>query len=254
MAFNVAPSAYARFMGRFSEPLALKFVDLLDVRPDDRALDVGCGTGVLTAVLVDHLGEAAVHAVDPSPPFVEGMHARFPAVDCRLASAESLPFDDASFDVTAAQLVVHFMSDPVAGVREMLRVTRAGGTVGANVWDHAGDTSPLATFRQAVRDLDPTAPDESKLPGARSGHLEQIFREAGATDVRASVLTVEVAFATFDEWWEPFTFGVGPAGDYVKTLDTDALAALRQRCSELLPARDFSIEASAWAVVARAPA
>lgn len=126
MTFDVEPDAYTRFMGRFSRPLAHEFVALLDVRDGQRALDVGCGPGALTEVLVDRLGESSVSAIDPSEPFVRSVRLRFPLVDCRLAAAEELPFDTGSFDLSVSQLVVHFMDDPVRGIRELARVTRPG--------------------------------------------------------------------------------------------------------------------------------
>ena len=117
MTFEVAGEAYDRFMGRYSRPLAHSLTDWLDVRMGERALDVGCGPGALTAQLVERLGPDRVSAIDPSAPFVEACRERFPDVDVRLGNAESLPYDDASFDIAGACLVVHFMKDPVAGHR-----------------------------------------------------------------------------------------------------------------------------------------
>ena len=134
---------YARFMGRFSVPLADAFVGLTGARVGMRALDVGCGPGALTARLVDRLGPAQVCAVDPSAGFVAAVRTRWPDLDVRQGTAEALPFEDATFDVATAQLVVHFMADPVGGLREMGRVA-SGGTVAACVWDHAGGGGPLA--------------------------------------------------------------------------------------------------------------
>jgi SAM-dependent methyltransferase len=132
-------------------------------------LDVGCGPGAFTAELVGAAGEAAVSAVDPSPSFVDAAGSRYPGVDVRLASAEDLPYRVDEFDAARAQLVVHFMTDPVAGLAEMARVTRSGGRVAACVWDHAGDRSPISAFWQAVRELGLGHQDESDLPGARRG-------------------------------------------------------------------------------------
>src|SRR5689334_8386669 len=129
-------------MGRFSEPLAVPFAAYLRLRAGLRVLDVGCGPGALTAVLVAELGEAAVSAIDPSESFVAAVRDRWPGVDTRLGVAEALPWPDDSFDCAAAQLVVHFLTDPVAGLAEMARVTRPGGTVAATVWDFAGGTAP----------------------------------------------------------------------------------------------------------------
>jgi SAM-dependent methyltransferase len=238
-------------MGQFSEPLAVQFVQRAEVRPGQRALDVGCGPGALTTQLVDRLGAGAVAAIDPSASFVAAIGARFPDVDVRSGVAEQLPFRDDSFDLALAQLVVHFMTDPVSGLREMARVTRAGGVVAACVWDHAGQSGPLATFWQAVRDMDPGAHDESDLAGAREGHLAELCAAAELADIEPSKLTVRVEFATFDDWWEPYTLGVGPAGAYVAQLDEAGRDALRSRCAQRLPPGPFEVNASAWFVRAR---
>jgi SAM-dependent methyltransferase len=248
MGFDVGAEAYDRFMGRYSGPLAAPFADLADVRAGQHVVDVGCGPGALTAELVARLGPEAVAAVDPSPSFVAAVQERHRGVDVRLGSAEALPFDDGLFDVALAQLVVHFMADPVAGLREMARVTRPGGAVAACVWDHAGERGPLTVFWQAVRMADPDAQDESDLAGAHEGHLAQLFAEAGLGGLEASVLEVRVEHASFEEWWEPFTFGVGPAGAYVTRLAADERDALRERCRSLLPPPPFALPARAWAV------
>ncbi len=251
MSFVVPPDAYYRFMGRFSEPLGLSFADFAGIAAGQRVLDVGSGPGALTTELVRRVGADAVAAVDPSPPFVAGLAARFPTVDVRTAGAESLPFDDASFDATVAQLVVHFMSDPAGGLREMARVTRPGGVVAACVWDHDGGRSPLSTCWDAIRELDPGAVDEAGLPGARDGHLEELCAEVGFDRVESGVLTVALSFSDFEDWWEPYTFGIGPLGAYVAALDDDRREALRQRCAELVGPAPFDITASVWAVRAR---
>ena len=191
-----------------------------------------------------------VAAVDPSPPFVAAARERCPGVDIRQGTAEALPYDDGAFDVAMANLVVHFMSDPVAGLREMGRV---GGLVGATVWNHATATGPLSTFWQAAKDLDPDAADEATLPGTGEGDLGELARAAGLRDVVEGTLTVTVPYSSFEEWWEPYTLGVGPAGDHVKSLDdAGAGGAPRRSCAELLPDGPFEIEATAWSVVAHA--
>ncbi len=247
MSFNVAADAYDRFMGRYSRHLAPQMADLGDAEAGQRVLDVGCGPGALTSELVARVGAASVAAVDPSPPFVEAARERHPGVDVRQASAEALPFDDGAFDAALAQLVVHFMPDPVAGLREMARVTRQGGVVVACVWDHAGGEGPLGAFWNAVRELDPSAPDESELPGARRGHLQQLFEAAGLHDVGETSLDSRVEHPTFEDWWEPFTGGVGPAGAYVAALDDPRRNALRDRCRAILGPAPFVITARAWA-------
>ena len=252
MTFNVTADAYTRFMGRFSEPLAVLFAESVGVQAGQRVLDVGCGPGALTAQLVERLGADAVSAVDPSSSFVTALRTRFPGVDVRSGVAEQLPFADDSFDAVLAQLVVHFMTDPVSGLREMARVTRPGGVVAACVWDHAGGGSPLTTFWQAVHDTDPHAVDEAQLAGAREGHLAQLCESASLSQIEPTSLTVKVHFATFDDWWEPFTLGVGPAGGYTAQLGPAGREILRTQCAELLPPAPFHVAASAWSVRARA--
>jgi SAM-dependent methyltransferase len=194
---------------------------------------------------VTRLGADAVAAVDPSEPFVAAARERNPGVDVRLAPAEDLPFGDDEFDAAIAQLVVHFMKDPVAGLREMARV---GGVVAACVWDHAGGQGPLGVFWEAVRTLDPDAPDEADLAGAREGHLAALFAQAGIGELEETVLSVQVEHETFAEWWEPFTLGVGPAGAHVAQLDDDARDRLRELCRERHPEPPFTVTARAWAV------
>ncbi len=252
MTFDVTADSYARFMGRFSAPLAERFVDLLAPRPGQRALDGGCGPGALTVPLAGLLGVDAVAAVDPSESFVGSVRERLPGLDVRTGAAEALPFGDDGFDLALAQLVVHFMADPVAGLREMARVTVPGGTVAANVWDHSSGRGPLSTFWEAVTELDPGARDESRLAGAREGHLATLFDEAGLHDVQPGVLTVRVGFADFEDWWQPYTLGVGPAGAYVAGLDAARREELRSRCAERLPDGPFELGASAWCVRGRA--
>ena len=252
MSFEVVADAYGRFMGRYAEPLAAAFVEFAGLRPGRRVLDVGCGPGALSARLVPLLGAEAVAAVDPSETFVAAARSRLPGVDVRLAVAEDLPFDGDTFDAALAQLVVHFMADPVAGLGEMARVTRPGGVVAACVWDHAGDGSPLSVFWRAVNTLDPDAHDESALAGAREGHLAELLSAAGLRDITSTALTVRVRFATFDEWWSPYTLGVGPAGDYVQRLDPARLATLKDRCASYFPATGpFEVAATAWAASGR---
>jgi SAM-dependent methyltransferase len=252
MSFAVGADAYDRFMGRYSGPLAPRFADVGGVTGGQRVLDVGCGPGALTTELVGRVGADHVTAVDPSEQFVAAVHDRLPAVTVQQAGAEDLPFDDGQFEAALAQLVVQFMTDPVAGLREMARVTRPGGVVAACVWDHAGDRGPLSPLWSAVHELDPRARDESPAAGVRKGHLAELFEAAGIGDVEAGEISVDVEHPTFDEWWEPFTLGVGPAGAYVARLDPQRQARLRDRCREMLPPAPFVISAWAWTARGRA--
>ena len=251
MSFAVAAEAYDRFMGRYSSPLAPLFADFGRVSDGQTVLDVGCGPGALTGELAGRVGASAVTAVDPSESFVAAVEERHPGVTVRLAPAEELPFEDASFDAALAQLVVHFMRDPVAGLGEMARVTRDGGLVAASVWDHGGGHGPLSVYWDVVRELDPSAQDESLLAGAREGHLTDLFERSGLRDIEETALTVSVEHPTFEEWWEPYALGVGPAGAYVVGLDPEAQEKLRERCRARLPEPPFVIEARAWSARGR---
>jgi SAM-dependent methyltransferase len=249
MGFEVPAESYGRFMGRYSTRLASEFLTLIRPRAGQRALDVGCGPGLLTEQLTAVLGADAVAAIDPSRSFVEAARERLPGVDIREGIAEQLPFSDEQFDVTLAQLVVHFMTDPVAALREMARVTRPGGVVAASVWDYAGDRAPLSVFWRVVRRLDPSERGECDFAGAREGHLVSLFGEAGLRDVRQEELTIHVPVSGFDDWWAPFLLGVGPAGSYVARLGETVRERVRAQCAELLPTGPFFVDASAWVAV-----
>ncbi|MBI5160591.1 MAG: class I SAM-dependent methyltransferase [Micrococcales bacterium] len=251
MSFEVSAEAYDAFMGGFSEPLSDEFLAFAGVPEGGRVLDVGCGPGALTRRLIDRLGIQSVAAVDPSASFVDAVRARFPGLDARRASAEELPFADASVDAALAQLVVHFMPDPVAGLREMARVCRPGGVVAACVWDHADGGGPLAGYWAAVREFDPDADDEADLPGSREGDLIHLATAAGLVDVTGGRVSISRRYASFQEWWEPYTYGIGPAGAYVRSLDAAAVDRLRGLCAARLPAAPFEIRASAWGVRGR---
>jgi SAM-dependent methyltransferase len=252
VSFAVPPESYDRFMGVYSVQLAPQLADLAGVEAGQRVLDVGCGPGALSTELVRRLGPDGVTAVDPSEPFVAAARERLPGVAVEQASAEHLPFPDDAFDAAIAQLVVHFMSDPVAGLAEMGRITRRGGVLAACVWDHAGGRSPLSPFWEAARVLEPGVDDESGLAGAREGHLPELFEAAGFREIDATTVTATVEHPTFEEWWTPFTFGIGPAGAFVAGLAKDRQTELAELCRERLPAAPFTITAQAWAARALA--
>jgi SAM-dependent methyltransferase len=247
MSFEVAAEAYDRFMGRHSRQLAPGMADLAGVRAGMRVLDVGSGPGSLTAELVARLGAGNVVAVDPSESFVAAVAARNPGVEVHRASAEALPFPAATFDAAIAQLVVHFMRDPLAGLLEMRRVTRPGGAVAACVWDHAGNRAPVGPFWAAARTVDPGAHDEGNLPGGRPGHLAGLFEAAGLGDIVETTLAARSEYATFEDWWSPFGGGVGSSGAYVRRLSPELRTAVREACRGRLGDGPIVIESMAWA-------
>lgn len=250
MSFAVTAEAYRRFMGRFSEPLADRFAAAAGIVPGMRVLDVGSGPGALTRVLAEVVGADRVSAVDPMPAFVDALRERLPGVDAAVCGAEHLPHDDATFEATLANLVVPFMTDPLAGLRAMARVTRPGGVVGATVWQHSTGTSPLTPFWDGVRLLDPDAIDEADQVGTREGALAALFAEAGLAENMTIALPIAVDFGSFDDWWAPFTYGVGPAGGYLAAQTAGRRAAIRDACAATLGPAPFTVTGAAWCVVA----
>ncbi|RZI92152.1 MAG: class I SAM-dependent methyltransferase, partial [Microbacterium sp.] len=197
-------ASYDRFMGRFSSRLAVAFADFANVHPPARVVDVGCGPGALTAVLTSRLGASSVTAIDPSEPFVAAVRERLPGVTVQQGAAEDLPFPDAAFDAALGQLVVHFMADPARGIREMVRVTRPGGTVAACVWDTENGRAPHAIFLRTVTEVTGFPPSPPQV-GTRQGDIVRLLHGAGCRDVAETELTVASDYATFDEWWEVHT-------------------------------------------------
>ena len=246
MTFTAAAESYDRFMGRYSSQLAAQMADLAGIEAGQRVVDVGSGPGALTGELVERLCAAAVSAIDPAEQFVTALRDRYPGVDAHVGPAENLPFADGMFDAALAQLVVHFMADPLEGLREMARVTRDDGVVVACVWDSAGGRTPLAPLWNAARDFDPDVDDESERAGSREGHLGELFLAVGLREVEETALPVRVEHETFEDWWEPFTFGVGPAGAYLSRVDAERQAAIRERALAAL-GEPFTLDARAWA-------
>jgi SAM-dependent methyltransferase len=245
----VAPAEhYDRYMGRYAPTLAVALADAAGVRAGMRVLDVGCGPGGLTRELVARVGDERVAAIDPAPQFAAACRERNPGADVRVGVAEELPWADGEFDAALSSLVIGFMTDPDAGVREMARVTRHGGIIAACMWDTtAGGMTMLKTFWDAVRSVDPDAQGERWLAGTAEGDIAERFRHAGLHDVRDGGLSARGEYAGFDDFWEPFTFAVGPAGEYLRSLAPDGQAAVREACRAALGSdRPFTLSARAW--------
>jgi SAM-dependent methyltransferase len=253
--FRASADAYNRHVGRYGGQLASALIAFAGVEPGMRALDVGCGPGALTAALAEQLGTASVCGADPSEPFAAACRARLPGVDVVVAAGEDLPFTDGTFDAVLSQLVVNFMRDAEAGVREMARVTRAGGVVASCVWDYAGEMTLLRGFWDAAREVDPehaAAADEGVvMRWCAEGELAELWRLAGLRDVRFGPLVVRATYNDFEDLWAPFPTGVAPSGAYGKSLDDDRRAALHDAYRRRLGVSDgpFELTARAWAVV-----
>jgi SAM-dependent methyltransferase len=245
--FAAPAEHYDRFMGRYAPTLAAALADTTGVAPGMRVLDVGCGPGGLTSELCRRVGVDNVAAVDPAPAFVAACRDRHPGADVREGVAEELPWSDGEFDAAMSSLVIGFMSDPDEGLREMVRVTRPGGMVAACMWDIAGGgMTMLRTFWNAVRQLDPGAQGERRMVGTAEGDLVNRFARAGLDDVVGSSLTASADYTGFNDFWEPFTFAVGPAGQYLASLSNGQRASVRAACRAELPDGPFSLEARAW--------
>jgi SAM-dependent methyltransferase len=254
--FRTPAEAYDRHIGRYGPELARALCDAAGLVPGITALDVGCGPGALTTVLVERLGAARVAAADPSAPFAAACEERLPGIRVKHAAAERLPFGDEEFDVALAQLVVNFMSDAHAGVAEMARVTRADGTVGAAVWDYAGEMTLLRRFWDAAVALDPSARAEDEgvsMPFCTPETLGALWSQAGLQSVDVGAVTVGADYEDFDDLWRPLETGVGPSGAYVAALEPQDRAALRDELRRRLGVGDapFRLDARAWVVTGR---
>lgn len=253
---SAAADQYDRWVGRYSRQLARAQIAIAGVRSGERALDVGCGPGPLTAELVAVLGAHGVSAIDPSPPFVEACRLRNPGSDVRLATAEDLPFASGTFDHALSQLVVNFMTDALAGVSEMKRVTRDGGTVTSAVWDYRGQMTLLRTFWDAAVATDARAGerDEGRAMGyCTPDELLQLWSRVGLDELDVSAAVVSATYAGFEDLWAPVDAGVGPVGVYVATLSADHRAAVKQEYRRRLGVGDapFELTARAWIVTGR---
>jgi SAM-dependent methyltransferase len=256
-----AGEAYEAFMGRWSRPLAERFVRWLGAGTDLAWLDVGCGTGALTSAVCDVASPASVLACDPSAPFVEQLNARLTdsRVSAIVAGAQDLPRKPGGFDCVVSGLVLNFLLDPRRGAEEMRARARSGGVVAAYVWDYAGRMEFLRVFWDEAGAADPRARemDEGRrFPMCRADALESIFREAGLKDVATSPVEIPTRFESFEEYWSPFEGGTGPAPSYVASLAPEARKHLRDRLERRLEPSDgaaIDLVARAWAVRGVAP-
>ena len=247
MNFASPAEHYDRFMGRYTPELATQLADAAGVTSGTRALDVGCGPGGLTRELVARAGVEHVAAIDPAPQFVEACRERNPGADVRQGAAEDLPWPDGGFDAALSCLVIGFMSDADAGVSEMARVTGPGGAVAACMWDiTGGGMTMLRTFWTAVHEVDAGARGEQARAGTAEGDIAARFERAGLEDVTAGALTASADYAGFDDFWDPFTLAVGPAGQFLASLPPEQQERVREGCRAALPDGPFTLDARAW--------
>lgn len=248
-------SAYERYVGRWSSEVAPLFLDWLALPAGLTWLDVGCGTGALTECILERTAPARVIGVDPAAGFIAAASERLgERASLSVAGADDLPFPDDSVDGAVSGLVLTFVPDAAAAVAESMRVVRAGGTVAAYVWDYAGRMDLMRRFWDAATALDPAAAELDEGPRFRLAHadaLAALFSDGGCTAIETTALDIPTVFSDFDDYWEPFLGGQGPAPAYAMSLDATAREALRRRLEATLPReRDGSIAliARAWAV------
>ncbi len=247
--------AYEQYMGRWSRLVARRFVPALERASGLEWLDVGCGTGAVSAAVLELASPREVVGVDPSAGFVAQATASIDDRRARFlcADAHELPFADASFDVVVSGLCLNFLVEPARAMAEAARVVRPGGLVAAYVWDYAEGMELLRVFWDAARELDPAAAglDEGRrFPLARERELAALVeREAALTAPVTWPIAVTLSLASFDDYWRPFLGGQGPAPGYVASLADSERQALERRLRERLPGDGpFELRARAWAV------
>ena len=248
--------AYEPYVGRWSRLIARQFLAWLGVPPDKTWLDVGCGTGALSQVILDTASPRNVLGVDPSDGFVS--FARHKVTDPRakfqVGDAQKLPLADSSLDAALAGLVINFIPDQAKAVGEMTRVTRSGGIVAAYVWDYSGEMQMMRRFWDAAVALDSNATplDEGRrFPVCRPEPLTGLFEQAGLGNVTVRSIDTPTIFKDFDDYWTPFLGGQAPAPGYCMSLSEERRVALRDRIKASLPiGEDGTIHliARAWAV------
>jgi len=249
---------YERYVGRWSRPAGRELLAWLAVPAGASWLDVGSGTGALSETILAAAAPAAVTGVDSAEGFVAHGRAAVPAATFVVGDAQELPFADGSFDAVVSGLVLNFVPDPALAVAEMTRVARPAGTVAAYVWDYAGRMELMRVFWDAAGELDPAAHDLDEGIRFRAldrDGLEHLFSAAGLAEVDSRAIDVPTVFRDFDDYWEPFLGGQGPAPAYVASLGEAQRKRLRDLLRERLPTApdgSISLVARAWAARGRA--
>jgi len=255
-------AAYEAYVGRWSRRVAVEFFDWLAVPARRRWLDLGCGTGALTETILERLDPRSVIGVDPSAAFLDHARARVldPRATFQAGSAEATGLADEAVDAVASGLVLNFVPDIGAALREVRRVLARGCTAGAYVWDYADGMQFMRRFWDAATDLDPAAgalDEGARFPIASPDRFSEAFEAAGLVDVEARAIDIPTVFASFDDLWSPFLGGTGPGPVYVASLAEGPRAALRDRYREAVgsePDGSIHLRARAWAVKGHRPA
>jgi SAM-dependent methyltransferase len=251
---------YEQYVGRWSRRVAPRFLSWLSIPPNQRWLDVGCGTGALSAAILDGCSPLSVVGVEPSEGFLEKAKEQLDGrALLRRGNAAQIPLGDGTVDVAVSALVLNFVPDAGAALREMARVTGAGAVIAAYVWDYAGKMELMRHFWDAAVELDPAAitlDEGTRFPLCRPDALAGLFADAGLQGIEVASIDITTTFANFDDYWRPFLGGQGPAPAYAMALDEKARADLRDRIRARLPLEadgSISLIARSWAVRAAVP-
>lgn len=246
---------YEQYVGRWSRRVAPLFLSWLSIPAGRRWLDVGCGTGALSAAILDQCSPSSVVGVEPSEGFLQKAREQFSdRVVFHCGSATEIPLEARCVDVTVSGLVLNFVPDQRAALAEMARVTVQEGTIGAYVWDYAGKMEMMRAFWDAAIELNPDAAkmDEgARFPLCRPETLTDLFTRARLRGVEVTAIDIPTHFATFDDYWRPFLGGQGPAPAYAMALDEAARASLKDLVRKHLPLQadgSIALTARAWAV------
>lgn len=250
-----ASSKYEDFMGRWSRRVADRFVDWLAIPHGLRWLDVGCGSGALSEAILSRSKPSALTAVDQSEGFIKGVSERLgDAAQCKVGDATAMPVEDDSVDITVSGLVLNFIPEPLQALAEMKRVTAKHGVVAAYVWDYSGTMEFLNLFWDAAVELtgDASALHEAyRFPNATPDALRELFHSTGYTNIETAPIEIETVFQSFEDYWNPFLGGQGPAPTFVMSLDEQTRQKLRTIIHSRLPINadgSIPLTARAWAI------
>jgi SAM-dependent methyltransferase len=242
--------AYERLMGRWSRLAGDQFLDWLALPKGLKWLDVGCGNGAFTEALIAHSAPAEVVGIDPSEGQLDYARTRpgTKLAQFRKADAQTLPFADDSFDVAIMALVITFVPDPAKAVAEMVRVVRPGGCVATYIWDIPGGGLPLEPIHVAMQSIGIDTPNPPGFAVARQERMQALWREAGLQSVESRVISIEVSYSGFDDFWDSNSVPIGPAGQAIHRLSADKQEQLKAQLRKQLPAgADGRIAYKAWA-------
>lgn len=249
-------AAYEPYVGRWSRLVAREFLIWLAIPPSARWLDVGCGTGALSETILAQTSPAAVHGIDPSEGYLALARGqvRDPRVQFEVGDARQLSVATRAYDVVVSGLVLNFIPDLKAGIAEMVRVTKLGGTVAAYVWDYAGKMELMRYFWNAAVALKPEARERDegrRFPVCQPEPVRALFEDVGLHEVEVRAIDVPTHFRDFDDYWSPFLGGQFPAPDYAMSLSEADRLALREHLRATLPVSDdgtIRLIARSWVV------